>query len=130
VVVWVVQRLDRVQVAGLSMWPALQPGDRLLLWRPSGLRPGDIVAARSPQHLATTIVKRVGRAGPNGVVLLGDNAAQSTDSRHFGPVPQTSVLGRAIYRYAPPMRAGRLSRDRDYDYQDIAQAAPADVRQP
>jgi hypothetical protein len=39
---------------------------------------------------------------------VGDNEKHSTDSRHFGPVPPALVRGKAVYRYAPPTRAGRL----------------------
>ena len=56
------------------------------------------------------MVKRAVAVGGDGVLLLGDNPDQSTDSRHFGRVPVTSVRGKAVYRYAPPARAGRLPR--------------------
>jgi type IV secretory pathway protease TraF len=56
------------------------------------------------------VVKRAVAVGGDGVLLLGDNPDQSTDSRHFGRVPVTSVRGKAVYRYAPPARAGRLPR--------------------
>ena len=95
------------------MAPALQPGDRLVVWRPAGLevravRTGDIVAAPDPRHPERTVLKRAGAVGPDGVLLFGDNPGQSTDSRHFGRIPVTSVRGKAIYRYAPRRRAGRL----------------------
>ena len=73
------------------------------------MRPGDIVAASDPRQPARSVLKRVIEVGREGVVLLGDNPEHSTDSREFGPVPITSVQGKAIYRYAPPARAGKLS---------------------
>jgi type IV secretory pathway protease TraF len=42
------------------------------------------------------------------VLVEGDNRSSSTDSRHFGPVDRRAVLGRAVYRYGPPGRSGRL----------------------
>ncbi len=73
------------------------------------MHPGDIVAASGPGRPGRAVLKRVVQVGPAGVFLLGDNPEHSTDSRQYGPVPITSVQGRAIYRYAPPARAGKLS---------------------
>ena len=105
----------RVVVAGASMAPALVAGDRLVILRlpVRWLRPGDLVALfdpRGPAADAALLVKRVVSAGPAGVAVAGDNPDASTDSRTFGPVPPTKVLGRALYRYGPPGRTGRLRR--------------------
>lgn len=119
---WLAGRLDRVEVEGLSMAPELLPGDRLLVARPARLRPGALVVLADPRRPERALVKRVA-AGPGGqvlvggrllraardeVVVLGDNAAASTDSRTFGALPRTAVQGRPIYRYAPADRAGPL----------------------
>ncbi len=46
---------------------------------------------------------------PKGhVFVLGDNIAESSDSRHFGPVPLESIVGRAYKRYWPPAREGPI----------------------
>lgn len=45
------------------------------------------------------------------VFLLGDNRAASVDSRQFGPVPTTDVVGVAEARLWPPARIGTLGRD-------------------
>ncbi len=42
--------------------------------------------------------------------LLGDNREASTDSRDFGPVAASAIVGTAVVRYWPPRRAGRLAR--------------------
>ena len=89
------------------MEPALTPGDRVLVLRLRP-RPGDVIALRDPRDAGRTILKRVAAVDGDDVVVLGDNAAASTDSRTFGPVPRSSVLGRVVYRYAPTARAGRL----------------------
>jgi nickel-type superoxide dismutase maturation protease len=98
----------RVEVEGRSMSPTLLPGDRLLLLRRGRIRPGDIVAAPDPRDHRRRVVKRVGGVGAGGLDLRGDDPARSTDSRTFGPVPRSSVLGRAVWRYAPPDRTGRI----------------------
>jgi nickel-type superoxide dismutase maturation protease len=107
---WVWQHSERVEVSGLSMAPELQPGDRLVIWMTRAVRAGDIVAAPDPRHPERTVLKRAGAVGPDGVLLLGDNPGKSTDSRHFGRIPIASVRGKAVYRYAPASRAGRLPR--------------------
>jgi nickel-type superoxide dismutase maturation protease len=106
VLIW--RCFDRVQVSGSSMAPTLQPGDRLVVWRTRSVHPGDIVAAADPRQPERTVLKRVTSVDPEGVFLLGDNPGQSTDSRQFGRVPIKSLVGKALYRYAPPARAGRL----------------------
>ena len=94
------------------MAPALVPGDRLLvmpLWRP---RVGDIVAVPDPRDSRRLLVKRVVAADRRRRTLRveGDNRTASTDSRTFGPVSCDEVLGRAVYRYFPSWRAGRVHR--------------------
>ena len=79
------RHLERVEVAGLSMAPCLQPGDHILVWRTRSVRPGDIVAAADPRQPARSLLKRVIAVGRDGVVLIGDNPEHSTDSRQFGP---------------------------------------------
>jgi nickel-type superoxide dismutase maturation protease len=69
---------------------------------------GDIVATPDPRQPARLVLKRVADVGQQGLFLLGDNPEHSTDSRQFGPVPISSVQGKAIYRYFPPARAGTL----------------------
>ncbi len=103
--------LRRVEVEGLSMSPALLPGDRLLVLR-ARARPGDVVACADPRQPARTMLKRVAAIGPNGVTVLGDNAGASTDSRVLGPLRPAAIRGRAVYRYGPQGRAGRLVRTR------------------
>ncbi len=101
----------RVEVAGDSMTPTLEPGDRLLVlrlghrWR---LRPGDLVTLGAPPGPGrpARLVKRVVDADGASVEVAGDNPVASTDSRTFGRLPARAVTGKVLYRYAPPERAG------------------------
>lgn len=90
------------------MLPALRPGDRLLVLGPARARPGDVVAVTDPRLASRTMVKRVAARGPDGVTVLGDNAAASTDSRQLGALAPAAIRGRAFYRYFPTGRRGRV----------------------
>ncbi len=78
------------------MLPAIPPGAFLVATERGRVRPGAVVVVDRHDR---EIVKRVDRVGDDGVVVLGDNLAQSTDSRAFGPVPEAAIRGvaRAVY---------------------------------
>jgi nickel-type superoxide dismutase maturation protease len=99
--------LDVVEVRGRSMAPTLLPGDRLLVAR---LRPrlGGVAVAPDPRDPRRELIKRVARVDASGVHLRGDNPAFSTDMRAFGPVPRRAVTWRAVLRYWPRPRMGRI----------------------
>lgn len=108
----------RVTVRGGSMVPELLPGDGLLVDRLTyvrgGPRRGDIVLVSHPLRPDLRMVKRLtGLPGDTvGERLLargeywveGDNAEASTDSREFGPVRRSDLLGRGWIRYWPVER--------------------------
>lgn len=125
-----------VMEATMCMGPSMLPtfnatGDVVLLehisTRMDALRAGDVVVARSPTNPRLTVCKRVlGTAGdritvlplnnrehvrhvsvPKGHIWLqGDNRFNSTDSRHYGPVPCALVRGKVFYKIWPPREWG------------------------
>lgn len=102
----VFRRLVRYEVVGESMEPSLRSGAWVVVdafaYRVQGPRAGDVVLAAHPEDPGRTLVKRVAAILPDGgVELRGDNADRSTDSRHFGPVAPTMLLGRVRWRYWP-----------------------------
>jgi nickel-type superoxide dismutase maturation protease len=104
-----------VVVEGRSMLPTLEPGDHLLVLRlPKRwpLRPGQLVALSDPRDPGRLLVKRVAAIAANGVMVVGDNPAESTDSRTFGPVARAQVWGQVCYRYAPTGKTGRITGQR------------------
>jgi len=90
------------------MMPELAPGDRLLVVSLGRPRAGDLVALRDPAEPGRLLVKRVAAVLPTGIDVRGDNCAASRDSRVFGPVAPSGLVGKAVYRYFPPARAGFL----------------------
>jgi nickel-type superoxide dismutase maturation protease len=100
-----------VVVDGASMRPSLDPGDRVLVLALRA-RVGDVVAVRDPRDERRTLIKRVRSIDGDDIEIVGDNSDASTDSRTFGPVPRSHVLGRVVYRYAPATRAGRVRQYR------------------
>lgn len=90
------------------MMPALAPGDRLVVVRALRPRVGDLVALHDPVEPTRLLVKRVVAFVPGGAEVRGDNQAASRDSRTFGPVAPARLVGRAVYRYFPPARAGLI----------------------
>jgi nickel-type superoxide dismutase maturation protease len=106
---WVATSLRRFRVFDTSMQPTLRPGDRILAltWAPP--RADAVIVFRDPERGATFTVKRVQALTARGeVIVRGDNPNVSRDSRHFGPVPRSLVVGRALYRYLPGPRRGRI----------------------
>ena len=101
------RRFDVVEVRGRSMAPTLLPGDRLLIAR---IRPrvGDVAITTDPRDPRRELIKRVARVDGSGVHLRGDNAAFSTDTRAFGALPSDAVTWRALLRYWPRRRMGRI----------------------
>jgi nickel-type superoxide dismutase maturation protease len=106
--------LDVVEVRGRSMTPTLLPGDRLLVVRAPPRR-GDVVLALDPREPSRELIKRVTSVGAIGVRLRGDNPAASTDARSFGVIPHSAVRWRAVLRYWPIGRFGRIPTMRDVE---------------
>lgn len=107
----VLRNLDAAIVEGRSMVPTLQPGDRLLVeswtYRQRPPRPGEVVLAADPRRPRRELAKRVAAVGAGSLTLVGDGA-RSTDSRTFGAIPLEKVKWRALARYWPPRRVGRI----------------------
>lgn len=77
------------------MSPALTPGQIILAHRFFlRLRVGDIVII---QHRGLEKIKRIAELPPDGVVVYGDNEAESTDSRQFGVIPKELVIAKLVF---------------------------------
>ena len=90
-----------------SMLPTLRPGDRLRVdrraYRDRPPRVGEVVVLVDPEDPRRWLVKRVAQVDPSGrsVEVRGDATETARDSRRFGPVPWSSVVGRVYRCYFP-----------------------------
>jgi phage repressor protein C with HTH and peptisase S24 domain len=81
------------------MLPSLQPGDRLLIRYGAVPRPGRLVIVRLPDR--PVAVKRAVRRVRDGWDVRSDNAAEGTDSRTLGAVPDSDVVAVVVCRVWP-----------------------------
>ena len=83
------------------MQPTLEPGDRVLVRR-LGQKPvpslGSVVVTWHPQRSTLCLIKRLKSVEETGLWLLGDNPAESTDSRQLGAVPSNLLIGEVVGR--------------------------------
>ena len=83
------------------MQPTLEPEDRVLVRRLGPKSPpslGSVVVTWHPQRSKLRLIKRLKRVEETGLWLLGDNPAESTDSRQLGPVPTNLLIGEVVGR--------------------------------
>lgn len=96
-------RHEILEIDGDSMSPTLKNGDLVLIKLSAEVEAGDIVLAHHPFDKGAKLIKRIWRIQPDGkYFLIGDNLPQSTDSRHFGALPATDILGKAeakLYKF-------------------------------
>lgn len=91
--------LTTVAIAGDSMLPTTSSGDWWVVRRTQRVRPGDVIALRHPHRTDLLIVKRALRQVAGGWWVEGDNPSASEDSRAFGPVAESAIVGRLLVRY-------------------------------
>ena len=113
-----------VVVSGDSMEPTYRSGEKLLAsrayWLIGSIGPKDVVVIRDPARSDSYIIKRVLAVGgqqidsenvpfdyllsqgpfivPEGhLYVIGDNKEVSEDSRRFGPVRSSDVIGKVVH---------------------------------
>lgn len=89
---------SRFIVHGASMLPALKPGQSILVfnWAYTFSQPkvGDIVVIK---HSGRDLVKRIQKVHDREYFVQGDNPEESTDSRSFGAIDKSQLIGKVIY---------------------------------
>lgn len=88
-----------LKVSGLSLWPQYDDGDYVLVAPPAlagGIRRGDIVVFHRPDNRCTTI-KQVDQILPDSMLFVLGTHEHSVDSRHFGPIARSTLLGKVVW---------------------------------
>lgn len=87
---------SRFTVSGNSMLPTLKPDqDILVLSWFVNLKVGDLVAFKKGNR---DMIKRVIKTCGQYIEVVGDNFFESTDSRNFGLIQKSQILGKVIYK--------------------------------
>ena len=101
---WIFRRRKRFRVTGNSMLPLLQPNEEILV-DPAGYQKSlpkvlDLVIVAHPQQPGLILVKRIVAIDEEyNCFLVGDNLAESKDSRHWGAINATRLLGKVTSRF-------------------------------
>lgn len=91
--------IQKFTIHGSSMFPTLKPGQDVLVFHWAYIftepKKGDIVVIKKND---TAIVKRIGQiTSDRNIFVQGDNADESTDSRSFGPIDKSEIIGKVIF---------------------------------
>lgn len=92
--------VKKYKISGKSMSPLLKPGNVVLTiqYLPIFLKPKteDIIVCKSP-GAGRILVKRITKIENNKYFVEGDNRTASTDSRQFGLIDKTDIIGKVIF---------------------------------
>ena len=81
------------------MLPTYAAGDWLVATRVGRVAPGQVVVVERESHPGILLIKRVVRAEGQQWWVEGDNASASDDSRSFGAINESEIVGRIRFRY-------------------------------
>lgn len=100
---WLFRRRRRVRVTGRSMTPTLQPGDQVLVDGSLAPTVDGLVVARHPRTPDLLVIKRVLEIDEDGRLIVGsDNPDEGTDSRTWGPLTPSDVVGIVTWVFDRP----------------------------
>ena len=98
IILWILGFRRRVLVDGESMSPTLLPGESLLVqddfYKYHPPQVGDVILLQHPTQPDLVMVKRIHKIKDTEILVLGDNQSKSTDSRDFGFIKNSNILGK------------------------------------
>ena len=81
------------------MSPTLESEDTVLVNRLTYIftvpKIGDVIALRDPRD-SKVLIKRIQKIEQNKYFVTGDNKQASTDSRQFGMIKKSDIIGRVL----------------------------------
>ncbi|MBI4039753.1 S26 family signal peptidase [Candidatus Daviesbacteria bacterium] len=83
------------KVSGSSMLPEFKSGDLVVILRSKKLNTTDVVVA---EVKGKKILKRITKKVNNHFWLEGDHGGASTDSRSFGWVSKSQIIGKVVFK--------------------------------
>ena len=81
------------------MLPTYASGDWLVATRNRRIAPGQVVLIERESRPGILLIKRVLRAEGQKWWVEGDNASASDDSRSFGAIDESEIVGRIRFRF-------------------------------
>lgn len=78
------------------MEPVFHENDRVLVNAWSKVFPGDHVVCRAEGRI---LLKKIAHKEEGRFFVIGENRIASTDSRDFGWIARSAILGKVIYKY-------------------------------
>lgn len=102
-----------VKISGHSMMPLINHGDWILInlnIDADDLRLNEIILLEDPTN-KELLIKRIDSINiktEKEFYVLGDNKADSYDSRKFGYIKKESIIGKAVLRYWPLNKIKKL----------------------
>lgn len=107
------------RVQGHSMVPVLPPGTLVIALRWfRTLKPERVIVFERHNR---EIVKRIDHLTSDGLYVLGDHPETSTDSREYGPIPSSSVLGVVVWPHTAKVLAAESDKKLSFRKRAIRQ---------
>lgn len=97
------QVLSPFKVDGISMEETLKNNDRVVVFKlNNSYNIGDIIVFTNPNNKLS--IKRVTKIINDLIFVEGDNKLFSVDSRDFGAIQKSSIVGKVIFKYYPEIK--------------------------
>lgn len=88
-----------LSIRGESMSPTLKPGQKVLVqkqWFFCKINTSEVIAFSHPLN-GNLLIKRVKKIENGKYYVMGDNKQESTDSRDFGLISSSSIIGKVLF---------------------------------
>lgn len=89
--------LRRFTVTGDSMEPSYHNGEVVVATSLLAPANGAVVVCRDPRERTRFLLKRITAIDNDRYSVVGDNRTESTDSRAFGTLSRSDIIGTVVY---------------------------------